>query len=90
LEIRVQSTRDKDSSDEERKSLSQVNKATRNTVSATFDKSALDTSYQSFIDGRIELSLEDPFKSHTSDTMDVNDSLYHSNKINNQKKEKKR
>ena len=58
LKIRVQSTRNKDSSHEEQKSFSQIDKATRNTISTTFNKSAFDTSSQSFIDRRIELSLE--------------------------------
>jgi hypothetical protein len=75
LEIRVQSTSDKDSSDEEQKSFSQVDKATCDTVRATFDESAFDARSQSFVNGKIELSLEDAFECHTTDTTDVNDSL---------------
>jgi hypothetical protein len=80
LEIRVRSTSDKDSSDEEQKSFSQVDKAACDTVCATFDESASDAGSQRFVNGRIESGLEYAFKSHTADATDVDDSLYEKKK----------
>ena len=58
LKICVQSMRNKDSSNEEQKSFNQIDKATHNTISATFSKSVFDTGSQSFIDWSIKLSLQ--------------------------------
>ena len=54
--------RNKDSSNEEQKRFNWIDKATHNTISATFNKSVFDTGSQSFIDWSIKLSLQNAFK----------------------------